>query len=322
MKPDRAPSICQTIAKRVARLLRKYGALNHWREMVRAAFTEFMERLRGERHWSEQRAAHYKTVWERIQKGESEPNEPPAEGWIKEFGHVHLDGVFPLPTLLTWVPPELSDANMLRANLPLPLPEGEQLSLASCYTVLAAIHDATLKGVEYINPWKAAKETMPPAFGAWYYGLPNKARELPASDAASLLVILERVEEHLQNRVAVKGATETAANPKLPKRSTRRGDANAKIVSALTKHHQYADGGCLNPEPIGSNELARLAEVAKRSTSKFFKDKFKGYDKYRVVCRDTGRLADSLKTLNGDFSPHDLYGRRPAGEDDRDNTDE
>jgi hypothetical protein len=80
------------------------------------------------------------------------------------------------------------------------LPEGQQLSLADCYTVLAAIHDATLKGVEHINPWMAAKESMPPAFGAWYHGLPDKAKELSESDAASLWVILRTVEEDLQGR--------------------------------------------------------------------------------------------------------------------------
>jgi hypothetical protein len=198
MTADRAPSICQKIAKRVARLLREYNALDHWREMVEAAFAEFMERLGAEQRWSKQRSAHYRAAWERNQKGESEPNEPPAEGWTQEFGHVHLDGVFPIPTLLAWVPPELRDANTPRASLPLPLPDGEQLSLASCYTVLAAIHDASLRGVEHIYPWTAARETVPETFGVWYYGLPIKAKELPTSEAASLLVTLERVEEDIR----------------------------------------------------------------------------------------------------------------------------
>src|SRR5262249_18814112 len=39
-----------------------------------------------------------------------------------------------------------------------------------------------------------------------------------------------------------------------PKRSTERGEGRAKLIAALTKHHQYADGGCLNLEPIGNNE--------------------------------------------------------------------
>jgi hypothetical protein len=41
-----------------------------------------------------------------------------------------------------------------------------------------------------------------------------------------------------------------------------RGEAEAKLIAALTKHHQYADGSCLNLEPVGNNELARIAEVS------------------------------------------------------------
>jgi len=109
-----------------------------------------------------------------------------------------------------------------------------------------------------------------------------------------------------------------SAGSRKRKRSTERGEGQKKLIAALAKHHRYADGGCLNPDPIGSNELAREAVVSPSTASAFFNDKFKGYAKYRVVCRDAGRLADSLKALNDDFSPHDLYGRRPAGEDDRD----
>ena len=32
---------------------------------------------------------------------------------------------------------------------------------------------------------------------------------------------------------------------KKPKRSTKRGEGQAKLIAALTKHHQYADGECL-----------------------------------------------------------------------------
>jgi len=34
--------------------------------------------------------------------------------------------------------------------------------------------------------------------------------------------------------------------------------------------------------------------------------------------RDPSKLADALKILNADFSPHDLYGRRPPDEGNRD----
>ena len=102
------------------------------------------------------------------------------------------------------------------------------------------------------------------------------------------------------------------------KRSTERGEGRAKLIAALTKHHQYADGGCLNLEPIGNNELAKAAGVSALTASAFFNNEFEGHTKYRAVCRDAGGLADSLKALNGEFSPHELYGRRPPGEDDRD----
>jgi hypothetical protein len=103
-----------------------------------------------------------------------------------------------------------------------------------------------------------------------------------------------------------------------PKRSTERGEGRVKLIAALTKHHQYADGGCLNQEPIGNNELAKAAGVSPSTASAFFTGEFEGHTKYKALCRDSGRLAAAIKLLNSEFSPHDLYGRRPAGEDDRD----
>jgi hypothetical protein len=102
------------------------------------------------------------------------------------------------------------------------------------------------------------------------------------------------------------------------KRSTERGEGRAKLIAALTKHHQYADGGCLNLEPIGNNELAKAAGVWPSTASAFFNEKFQGHAKYKALCRDSGQLVIALKLLNNEFSPHDLYGRRPAVEDDRD----
>jgi hypothetical protein len=91
-----------------------------------------------------------------------------------------------------------------------------------------------------------------------------------------------------------------------------------KLIAALTKHHKYADGGCLNPEPIGNNELARLAGVAKRTASAFFTKEFGGHAKYRTLCRDATRLVALLKRLNREYSPHHLFGGKPLGEDGRD----
>lgn len=95
------------------------------------------------------------------------------------------------------------------------------------------------------------------------------------------------------------------------KRSTEKGEARKKIIAALTKHHQYADGGVLNQEPIGNNELGRKADVDRATASAFFRKEFKGHDKYKVICRDARRLAFSLKQLNGEFAADVLYGARP-----------
>lgn len=101
------------------------------------------------------------------------------------------------------------------------------------------------------------------------------------------------------------------------KRSTERGEGRTKLVAALSKHHRYSDGSCLNPEPIGNNKLAKAAGVSPSTASTFFNDKFQGHTKYKALCRDSGSLAAALKLLNGEYSPHDLYGRRSADEDGR-----
>ena len=106
--------------------------------------------------------------------------------------------------------------------------------------------------------------------------------------------------------------------PVKPKRSTEKGEGRVKLIAALTKHHKYADGSCLNLEPIGNNELARLAGVSESTASAFFKKEFKGHIKYRVACGDTTRLVTALKLLNQEFSPHLLFGKKPPNEDDRD----
>lgn len=101
-----------------------------------------------------------------------------------------------------------------------------------------------------------------------------------------------------------------AKTRKKGKRSTERGEGRAKLIGALTKYHKYADDGCLNLEPVGNNELARLAKVAKRTASAFFDKEFGGHLKYRSLCQDPALLAAALKALNGEFRPRDFYDAR------------
>ena len=171
----------------------------------------------------------------------------------------------------------------------------------------------------------------------WWNDLPAAREQRCGELAAELRECAAEIEALLQEYAvepAAGGAvgqtaTEPAGHaPAMPKtkRSTERGEARVKLIARLTKHHKYADGGCLNLEPIGNNELAVLAGVSRSTASEFFNKEFnkgqkKGYAKYRVICRDAGRLTDSLKALNGEFSPYDLFARRPPGEDDRDDED-
>ena len=109
-----------------------------------------------------------------------------------------------------------------------------------------------------------------------------------------------------------------ATGPKR-KRSTERGEGRDKLIAALTKHHQYAKGSCLNREPIGNNELARLAAVEESTASAFFKRGFGGHRNYRALChRGASGLIAALKLLNDEFTPQILLGRLPADDGGRD----
>jgi hypothetical protein len=92
-------------------------------------------------------------------------------------------------------------------------------------------------------------------------------------------------------------------------RSHERGEAVAKLIGALTLHHRYADGDFLNTEPVGNNQLARLARVDQWTASKFFKKQFGGHLGYKRTCADAAQLAKKLKLLNQEFSPRQLRRR-------------
>jgi hypothetical protein len=132
---------------------------------------------------------------------------------------------------------------------------------------------------------------------------------------------LNDLRDRLNEDQGDRDATEPMGS-KRRKRSTQRGEGEAKLIAALSEHHRYSDGSCLNQVPIGNNELAEQAHVSPSTASAFFGRHFQGYAKYRAICRDPGKLADSLKVLNGEFSPHHLYGRRPPGEGDREGEDD
>ena len=57
------------------------------------------------------------------------------------------------------------------------------------------------------------------------------------------------------------------------------------MLSELVRHHQYAEGTCLNMEPIDCNELARRVGVNGPTASDFFDSEFGSYAKYKQICR-------------------------------------
>lgn len=143
-------------------------------------------------------------------------------------------------------------------------------------------------------------------------------RARSSSDGVIYLVSVTRQWLSEMKVLAGEGRVGGTNSQQRPKRSTERGEAQLKVVAALTKHHRYAEEGCLNEEPIGVNRLARMARVAPSTVSKFFSTKFKGHSRYRGLCRQPKELLDCLKVLRGEFLPHELlYGRRPPGEEDR-----
>ncbi len=108
------------------------------------------------------------------------------------------------------------------------------------------------------------------------------------------------------------GQTGSVSESDRRKKGTAKGDAKSKLVAALTQHHKYSEGACLNMEAVGNNELARLARVGTGTASEFFKTHFKGLNKYRACCRDSSKLIASLKLLNGEFTPAILMRNGPA----------
>ena len=106
------------------------------------------------------------------------------------------------------------------------------------------------------------------------------------------------------------------------KRSTERGEGQARLMGALTKHHKYADGSCLKYTPIGNNELARSADVSQSTASSFFNKWFgsdadarDGYSNYKIACHHEHKLRIALKTINGELRPGEsLFGHQPPDE--------
>ncbi|MDZ4784428.1 MAG: hypothetical protein SGJ19_29640 [Planctomycetia bacterium] len=235
-----------------------------------------------------------------------------------------------------YFPEELAHWNEPTIQRPLPIPDDREPSMDEKVVVMGAIRDALERGERIVSLPPGSHDR--PAFNraaAAFVFIRSVTELVDPTDLHKLELWYEDVESFVKSELhpsasidsvsasnAVKwessGAAGGTITPTRSKRSTERGEGRTKLIAALTKHHKYADGGSLNLEPIGNNELARLAGVDRATASAFFKQQFKGHGKYKAVCADAARLAAALKLLNGEFAPHLLYGSKPGNEDERD----
>jgi hypothetical protein len=111
------------------------------------------------------------------------------------------------------------------------------------------------------------------------------------------IYVLSREYAAETTRPAVDDAGDQRAVAARPvKRNTTPGAADAAILSALCAHHQYRDGGCNNWEPIGGNQLAKLARVSGGAVTGFWKRRLKREDRDGTI--EDYRIACANQTLN------------------------
>ena len=97
---------------------------------------------------------------------------------------------------------------------------------------------------------------------------------------------------------------------KKPKRGTAPGEAGVKIIAGLTEHHKFDGDSCLNLEPINVNKFADSIDVAGSTVSKFLKDSFDGFGKYKGhFCRNATTLTVAIQMLRGELPPTMLFNR-------------
>ncbi len=80
----------------------------------------------------------------------------------------------------------------------------------------------------------------------------------------------------------------------------QRSDTELKLIAGLTQHHGYDEGECRDEEPISVKDLAAMTRVSKATVSRFFKQHFGGYKRYRRLSQQD--LESVLRKLNGDFT--------------------
>ncbi|MEZ6141069.1 MAG: hypothetical protein R3B84_10905 [Zavarzinella sp.] len=96
----------------------------------------------------------------------------------------------------------------------------------------------------------------------------------------------KKLNQILNNHLEVHPQT---SNSKRKLKKNGESSTESLLLAALTLHHEYSEGGCMNHEPIGCRKLAELAGVSAGSATAFFKKHFEqkpnvGYKGYKIKC--------------------------------------
>lgn len=139
---------------------------------------------------------------------------------------------------------------------------------------------------------------------AWLYGLLRElgriAKDPQQVDQDKVLDYCRDIREHLGG---VESIETTANSSKAP--AGRKGQpADDLIIAALSALHRYDAGAVEHGEPFDQGTIAKTADVASGTVSKFWKKQERWFGSYEGYCRScrTKDIVGALKFLNLDFS--------------------
>ncbi len=75
------------------------------------------------------------------------------------------------------------------------------------------------------------------------------------------------------------------------------------FVKALSTHHQYEEGSCLNFEPATFGQLAKIGGFAPSTAKEHIDKQFGGIEGYKRACAVKSELIASLRLLNNEVTP-------------------
>jgi hypothetical protein len=219
---------------------------------------------------------------------------------------------------------QLSNAEGLRDRLRNTAPPGMTDEELNSYAnaIICAVKDMKQLGLEdkltVLQPGdddakRVAVEFYHLAVKGDHKEIVNRWRKLIEPSLASFYIEVDAWVRRRLPKELFADLLETSAPPtKKTKRSTERGEGRKKIIAALSKHHRYLDGSCLNLEAIGVGALAKMAGVGKATVSRFFDAEYNGgeqggHAKYRHACGNKEKLLHSLKLLRGEVRPSILF---------------